>query len=49
MAIKDLTSWHIEGQLWCPDCGSFFDFDGTPAELTQFIEDHVADGCDSSD
>ena len=40
MGIKDLTDWHIEGEIWCPDCGTYFDFDGSVLELQKFIDQH---------
>ncbi len=46
MPIKDLTNWHVEGELWCPDCGLYFQFDGTDVELAQFIKDHGSTVCE---
>lgn len=43
MPIKDLTEWHIEGELWCPDCGTYYDFDGSWPELQKLIEEHTCD------
>jgi hypothetical protein len=37
--IRDLTDWHIEGELWCPDCGSYVEFDGSLAELREFVDE----------
>lgn len=41
--IKDLTEWHIEGELQCPDCGTYFDFDGSKPELDKFISGHACE------
>jgi len=43
MGIKNLTEWHIAGELWCPDCGSFFEFDGSKPELDEFISSHACE------
>ena len=37
----DMTEWHVEGELYCPDdCGLYFDFDGSFPDLQKFIADH---------
>lgn len=43
MPIKDLTDFHIEGEIWCPDGGEFVQFDGSWAELQKFIAEHACD------
>jgi hypothetical protein len=36
-----LTGWTVEGVVLCPgDCGLYFDFNGTPQDLQEFISKH---------
>ena len=36
-----MTAWTVEGIVKCPgDCGLYFDFNGTPQDLQDFISKH---------
>jgi hypothetical protein len=38
-----LTEWNVEGEIQCPDCGSYFPFEGTKPELDDFIASHLCE------
>ena len=34
------AGWYVEGVARCPDCETYFDFDGSVLELQKFTDQH---------
>lgn len=39
-----LTDWHVEGEIRCPDCGSYFVCDCPLEDLVKFTAVHDCTG-----